>query len=97
MNNSALKDIQQLLNIICTEIEKVDSETKMAALKLTMSATQSAVAMARKLTKPKVSTKTKKIKQQDAQLTQEKEQQNKLRMLKPIKPTPPLPSQSIEF
>ncbi len=61
MNNSALKDIQQLLNIICTKIEKVDSETKMAALKLTMSATQSAVAMARKLTKPKVSTKTKKL------------------------------------
>jgi hypothetical protein len=39
MNNSALKDIQQSLNIICTEIEKVDSEIKMAALKLTMSAT----------------------------------------------------------
>ena len=31
MNNSALKDIQQALNIIRAEIEKVDAETKMAA------------------------------------------------------------------
>ena len=37
MNNSALKDIQQSLNIIRTEIEQVDAETKMAALELIMS------------------------------------------------------------
>ena len=61
MNNSALKDIQQSLNIIRTEIEQVDDETKMAALELIMSTSQSVVAMARKLTKPKVRTKTKKI------------------------------------
>ena len=60
MNNSALKDIQQSLNIIRTEIEKVDAETKMAALELIMSTSQSVVAMARKLTKPKVRTKIKK-------------------------------------
>ena len=53
MNNSALKDIQQSLNIIRTEIEQVDAETKMAALELIMSTSQSVVAMARKLTKPK--------------------------------------------
>ena len=61
MNNSALKDIQQSLNIIRTEIEQVDSETKMAALELIMSTSQSVVAMARKLTKPKVKTKIKKV------------------------------------
>ena len=53
MNNSALKDTQQLLNIIRTEIEEVDAETKIAALELIMSTSQSVVAMARKLTKPK--------------------------------------------
>ena len=61
MNNSALKDIQQSLNIIRTEIVKVDAETKMAALELIMSTSQSVVAMARKLTKPKVRTKIKKV------------------------------------
>ena len=83
MNNSALKDIQQALNIIRAEIEKVDAETKMAALELIMSTSQSVVAMARKLTKPKVRTKTvaipktKIIKQRVAQPTKEKEPQNK--------------------
>ena len=51
MNNSAL-------NIIRTEIKKVDTETKMAALELIMSTSQSVIAMARKLTKPKIRTKT---------------------------------------
>ena len=61
MNNSALKDIQHSLNIIRTEIVKADDETKMAALELIMSTSQSVVAMARKLTKPKVRTKIKKV------------------------------------
>ena len=103
MNNSALKDIQQTLNIIRAEIEKVDAETKMAALELIMNTSQSVVAMARKLTKPKVKTKTvaipktKIVKQRVAQRTQEKEPQNKPPILKPIKPIPPLPNQRIEF
>ena len=98
MNNSALKDIQQSLNIIRTEIERVDAETKMAALELIMSTSQSFVAMARKLTKPKVRTKTvampktKIVRQQVAQPTQEKEPQNKPPILKPIKPIQPLPN-----
>ena len=104
MNNSALKDIQQSLNIIRAEIEKVDAETKIAALELIISTSQSVVAMARKLTKTKIRTKTKTvaipkteiIKQQVAQPTQEKEPQNKLPILKPIKPTPPLPNQHDE-
>ena len=98
MNNSALKDIQQSLNIIRAEIVKVDDETKMAALELIMSKSQSVVAMARKLTKPKVRTKIKKvvipktkiIKQRVAQPTQQKEPQNKPSIIKPIKPIKPL-------
>ena len=98
MNNSALKDIQQSLNIIRTEIVKADDETKMAALELIMSTSQSVVAMARKLTKQKVRTKIKKVvipktkivKQRVAQPTQEKEPQNKPSIIKPIKPIKPL-------
>ena len=98
MNNSALKDIQQSLNIIRAEIVKVDDETKMAALELIMSTSQSVVAMARKLTKPKVRTKIKKVaipktkivRQQFTQPTQEKEPQNKPSITKPIKPIAPL-------
>ena len=98
MNNSALKDIQQSLNIIRTEIVKVDDETKMAALELIMSTSQSVVAMARKLTKPKVRTKIKKVaipktkivRQQVGQKTKEKEPQNKPSIIKPINPIAPL-------
>ena len=103
MNNSALKDIQQTLNIIRAEIEKVDAETKMAALELIMSTSQSVVAMARKLTKPKIRTKTvaipktKIIKQRVAQPTKEKEPQNKPSVIKPIKPTQPLKNKQSEF
>ena len=96
MNNSALKDIQQSLNIIRAEIEKVDAETKMAALELIMSTSQSVVAMARKLTKPKIRTKTVAIpkttivRQRVAQPTKEKEPQSKPSIIKPIKPIAPL-------
>ena len=96
MNNSALKDIQQSLNIIRAEIEKVNAETKMAALELIMSTSQNVVAMARKLTTPKVRTKTvaipktKIVKQRVAQPTKEKEPQNKPSIIKPIKPIAPL-------
>ena len=98
MNNSALKDIQQSLNIIRTEIEQVDDETKIAALELIMSTSQSVVAMARKLTKPKVRTKIKKVvipkttivRQRVAQPTKEKEPQSKPSIIKPIKPIKPL-------
>ena len=105
MNNSALKDIQQSLNIIRTEIVKVDDETKMAALELIMSTSQSVVAMARKLTKPKVRTKIKKVvipktkivKQRVAQPTKEKELQYKPSIIKPIKPISPLQNKQSEY
>ena len=103
MNNSALKDIQQSLNIIRTEIVKVDDETKMAALELIMSTSQSVVAMARKLTTPKVRTKTvaipktKIVKQQVGQKAQEKEPQNNPSIIKPIKPIKPLKNKQSEY
>ena len=46
MNKSALQDIQQALNAIRSEIERVDDETKWAALEL-MLATSSSVVSAR--------------------------------------------------
>ena len=103
MNNSALKDIQQALNIIRTEIEQVDAETKMAALELIMSTSQRVVAMARKLTKPKVKTKTvaipktKIVKQRVVQPTKEKEPQSKPSIIKPIKPIKPLKNKQSEY
>ncbi len=71
----------------------------MAALELIMSTSQSVVAMARKLTKPKVRTKTKtvaipktKIVKSDEWLNQQKKKnrQNKPSIIKPIKPIAPL-------
>ena len=75
----------------------------MAALQLIMST--GVVAMARKLTKPKVRTKTKTVaipktkivKQRVAQPTKEKEPQNKPSVIKPIKPTQPLKNKQSEF
>ena len=49
MNKSALQDIQQALNAICNDIERVDDETKWAALELMLSTSNSVVALAKKL------------------------------------------------
>jgi hypothetical protein len=48
MNKSALQDIQQALNAIRSEIERVDDETKWAALELMLSTSNSVVALAKK-------------------------------------------------
>ena len=78
INNSEFKDIQQSLNIIRAEIEQVDAETKMAALELIMSTSQSVIAMEINLTKLEVRTKTvaipktKIVRQRVAQPTKEK-------------------------
>ena len=58
MNTSALEDIKKALNVIRGDIERADAETKLAALELIMGTSQSVVAMARKLTTPKVKTRT---------------------------------------
>ena len=100
MNTSALEDIQKALNAIRGDIKRVDADTKLAALELIMGTSQSVVAMARKLTTPKVKTRTvivpkeKVIKAEPLQRKVSKID-DKPRSLEPIKPKPPLPNQRI--
>ena len=58
MNKTALQDIQQALNTIRSEVERVDDETKWAALELMLSTSSSVVALAKKMTKPETKTVT---------------------------------------
>ena len=99
MNKSALQDIQQALNAIRGEIERVDDETKWAALELMLSTSSSVVALAKKITKPETKTvtrtvavpKTKKVKQQTSPQTTPKDTERT--DFTPIRPQPPLPNQ----
>ena len=61
MNKSALQDIQQALNAIRNEIERVDDETKWAALELMLSTSSSVVALAKKMAKPETKTVTRTV------------------------------------
>ena len=61
MNKSALQDIQQALNAIRSEIERVDDETKWAALELMLSTSSSVVAVAKKMTKPETKAVTRTV------------------------------------
>ena len=61
MNKSALQDIQQALNAIRGEIERVDDETKWAALELMLSTSSSVVALAKKMAKPETKTVTRTV------------------------------------
>ena len=101
MNTSALEDIKKALNAIRGDIERADAETKLAALELIMGTSQSVVAMARKLTTPKVKTRTvivPKEKVIKAEPRQRKVSKKDLepRSLEPIKPKPPLPNQRVD-
>ena len=58
MNKSALQDIQQSLNAIRSEIERVDDETKWAALELMLGTSARVAELAKKMIKPKTKTKT---------------------------------------
>ena len=99
MNKSAIKDIQQALNAIRGEIERVDDETKWAALELMLDTSSSVVALAKKMTKPEAKTvtrtvavpKTKIVTQQPQQQTTPKDTERK--DFTPIRPQPPLPNQ----
>ena len=99
MNKSALQDIQQALNAIRSEIERVDDETKWAALELMLGTSSSVVALAKKMTKPQTKTvtrtaavpKTKIIKQEPQQQATPKD--TKRTDFTPIRPQPPLPNQ----
>jgi hypothetical protein len=97
MNKSALQDIQQALNAIRGEIERVDDETKWAALELMLSTSSSVVALAKKMAKPETMTrtvafpKTKIVKQQPPQQTTPKDTEPT--DFTPIRPQPTLPNQ----
>jgi hypothetical protein len=99
MNKSALQDIQQALNAIRGEIERVDDETKWAALELMLSTSNSVVALAKKMAKPETKTvtrtvavpKTKIVKQQTTPQTTPKDIERT--DFTPIRPHPPLPNQ----
>ena len=99
MNKSALQDIQQALNAIRSEIERVDDETKWAALELMLGTSSSVVALAKKMAKPETKTvtrtvtvpKTKIVKQEPQQQTAPKD--TELTDFTLIRPQPPLPNQ----
>jgi hypothetical protein len=99
MNKSALQEIQQALNAIRSEIERVDDETKWAVLELMLSTSNNVVALAKKMVKPKIKTvtrtvavpKTRIVKQQPQQQTTPKDTERTY--FTPIRPQPPLPNQ----
>ena len=99
MNKSALQDIQQALNAIRSEIERVDDETKWAALELMLGTSGSVVALVKKMAKPETKTvartvavpKTKIVKQEPQQQTTPKDTERT--DFTPIRPQPPLPNQ----
>ena len=98
MNKSALQDIQQALNAIRGEIERVDDETKWAALELMLGTSSSVVALAKKMAKPETKTvtrtvavpKTKIVTQQPQQQTTPNDTERT--DFTPIRPQPPLPN-----
>ena len=99
MNKTALQDIQQALNTIRSEVERVDDETKWAALELMLSTSSSVVVLAKKITKPETKTvtrtvavpKTKIVKQQTPPQTIPKDTEPT--DFTPIRSQPPLPNQ----
>ena len=105
MNKSALQDIQQALNTIRSEMERVDAETKWAALELMLGTSSSVVAFAKKMVKPKPKPKTgtrkisipktKVIKQPIHQPSKPAANDAARTAIKPITPQKPLPNQQI--
>ena len=87
MNKSALQDIQQALNAIRGEIERVDDETKWAALELMLRTSNRVVALANKMAKPD----TRIVKQQTPPQTTPKDTEQI--DFTAIRPQPPLPNQ----
>ncbi len=103
MNKSALQDIQQALNAIRSEIERVDDETKWAALELMLGTSSSVVALAKKMAKPETKTVTRTVAVPKTKIvTQQPQQQQQQQAtpkdtertdFTPIRPQPPLPNQ----
>ncbi len=103
MDKTILHDIQNALNVIRSDIESVDAETKWAALKLMLASRASVVALAKKMTKPDTKTvnrksfipKTKVIKQPAQQTSDPAANDAARTAIKPITPQKPLPNQQI--
>ena len=102
MSKEALRDIQQALNAIRSEIERVDDATKWAALELMLSTSASVVALSKKMAEPETRTvrrtvavpKTKIIKQPPPKQQQQATPKDTERTdFSPIRPQPPLPNQ----
>jgi hypothetical protein len=99
MNNSALKDIQQALNAIRGELERVDDETKWSALELMLSTSASVVALAKKMAKPETKTVTRTVAVPKTKIVQQPSpQQSAVDTTSPtdtsaITPQPPLANQ----
>jgi len=91
--------LTKALNALRSEIERVDDETKWAALELMLGTSSSVVALAKKMAKPETKTvtrtvavpKTKIVKQQPQQQTTPKDTERT--DFTPIRPQPPLPNQ----
>lgn len=75
MNKSALQDIQRVLNAIRSEIERVDDETKWAALELMLGTSTRVVALAKKMTKPKIKTVTRTVAVPQTKIVKQEPQQ----------------------
>ena len=99
MNNSAIQDIQQALNAMRNEIERVDDETKWAALELMLGTSSSVVALAKKMAKPETKTVTRTVAVPKTKIITQKPQQQvapkdtEQADFTPIRPQPPLPNQ----
>ena len=102
MNKSALQDIQQALNAIRNDIERVDDETKWAALELMLGTSSSVVALAKKMAKPQTKTITRTVAAPKTKIvTQQPQQQITLKDIEqtdltPIRPQPPLTNQQAD-
>jgi len=99
MNKSALQDIQQALKAIRGEIERVDDETKWAALELMLGTSSSLVALAKKMVKPETKTVTSTIAVPKTKIVTQKPKQQAASKdteradFTSIRPQPPLPNQ----
>ena len=100
MNKSALQDIQQALNAIRSEIERVDDETKWAALELMLGTSSSVVALAKKMAKPETKTVTRTVAVPKTKIVKQPQPQHQTipkdterTDFTPIRPQPPLPNQ----
>ena len=96
MNKSALQNMQQVLNVILSEFERVNDKTNWAVLEFMLGASSSVVPVAKKIGKPEnkkftltiAAPKTKIVKQEPQQQTATKDMERT--DFTAIRPQPPL-------